>query len=746
MILEAHVVNEKKFSNSPILGEDIFDMDGVDVLEEATVPEEGMVSSSNSNSQSSVTDGSFLCDPSSSMFPYRCNELDMDSDDCSLKSLQNDIIARRNKSSTAPFNGNLPRLRIEKTSKEPFLKYFGLVPNSKEVSIIKEHKDVTDIDCEIIAVEGLDHIDNVPMTSPRTPHSLMSQLSRDHEGSSRKRLFSLSGPVSDTENQSDDILPKTSFQGSLLGIDFSSFLGQRVRKHVKADSSMHVIKSVESYCTTTWIKNDFVEKLRFRQSDYPVTFRKKKKGSNRHRRCHEYKFNSMERREFMKVARTGLNKEGRRLKRQMKKLTIRLKRLSEDVIEEWTKPKPITIWIDDDISIVEVEPPPGITASFSGQNFPNRFYPYRPGPATYRNAFQPKRFCEPRPQYLVKKVDKQLNGFKSREVLFYPLNEDSNKTHSFPKHAVHRSRNLGPASRRKQNFSQLRTEMQDDSISIRSLSSDEDDNILDSNPNGKPKPNGSLDQKLGFPFNYGVNSHSQSSSNQSSSSQFKKSKSIHNSSLTKQSVPKVATCISSTSTGHSRPQQIPTSNPSLKANIMRAGTSGNLAYRLQSNYKPERRQSFSQGDKVNSSSALNHNVKSQELYNLLVSNNNKQPINTCTKQQQVIANNSTKKTNSGSSSPLTIASVYSLSGKDNETPLARVNIEIGQIGSLTGGSNDSPLVFPTGIKANQFVTNSIPIPPLPPVSKTKMAEYIVERNIDSDTNEVVEIICIEDDS
>ncbi|ESO99732.1 hypothetical protein LOTGIDRAFT_238732 [Lottia gigantea] len=715
MILEA-VIEEKKFSGlSPLKFEDLFDMDEIDESASKSSLQDDIATSSISQPTCSKYGADFS--PISV-----CIELsDSDSSTCSS---QSEILARRKK--TAQLSKNLSRLKIEKSGKEPFLNYLGLVPNAKAISIQNEteHKDVADVDCEIIGVEGLDECDNVPMTSPRTPHSLMSQLSRDVEGSARKRLFSLSESVdrlSDSELHDSGIyLRKTSIQGSLLGIDFSSYLGQRIRRHVKADVS-NIIKNPETYCTTTWIKNDMIEKLRHRQSDYPVTFRFKKKGSIRHRRCHEYKFNASERREFMRIAKTGLNKEGRRLKRLMKRVSVVLYRVKPSVIEEWRKPKPKPIWIDDDISIVEIEPAPGSSSSFfGGHNVSNNHYlNHRAGPSNqlWRQ--------EPRPQFLVKKDQ------RSSELLFLPLAGQNRNIFPYSNSCMQSRSDMGPANRRKQNFSQLRTDL----------------SLVDS------LQNGSSDSNRCFPFNYGV-SNSRSNLNGANSNILDNSILKHHlSSDMSENIPALDFSdpkIFSRSLNRPGPLSSKTSNysrpgPLSSKRDFKTSRPGPLSSKQGSNHQPGNSLVRSNSIRPDSPNVLNPNAYPHLQKNLL------QPLNQNAFSQRNIA---PKPSASGS---LAISSVYSISSVSSSGSAvshsavsANLNIQIGQIGSLTGGT-ESQVAYPTGIKPNEYLTNIPPnlslsnVASCKSLSVSKMAEYVVEKNVDSDTNEVVEVICIEDD-
>ncbi|XP_046372654.2 uncharacterized protein LOC124146418 [Haliotis rufescens] len=389
-----------------------------------------------------------------------------------------------------------------------FLKSFGLLSSKQAKNVVSRSKSDMDIDCEIVAVEGLD---SRPLTSPRTPRSLMSQLSRDGEGTSRKRLsFSVPDDASDGE-ATEATSPSKNIQGALLNVPFSSLLGKRVKKHIKPDSSVCTIKDVEEHCSTV-VRNGFLDKLRYRSNDYPVTYKKKRKHCFKH--IHEYKFNKEQKGEFLRKVRTGLNKRSRQLKRQMATCRVVLKRVSKEEIQFWKEKKSSlgAEWIDDDISIVEVQPPPiadrsklyyctntGVTREvrpmpMQAQRRHQNILQLRTQQNARVSGAVPSQYCiQPRPQFLVRKVEKQFNGHQSSKLVYVPINEqpagpkkrvDSHgkiphsgqMVKTWGEHTMVADRRLlGPASssRRKQHFLNLRKELADD-ISIHSQSSDED--------------------------------------------------------------------------------------------------------------------------------------------------------------------------------------------------------------------------------------------------------------------------------
>lgn len=201
-------------------------------------------------------------------------------------------------------------------------------PDSEKVEV--SPKKEVDSDCEIIEVS----FPEAPRT-PRTPKSLMSQLSRDTEANSRRRHLSFSGMFSDSES-GEELEKKISKSSLLFGIDITSVLGHRVKKHLKIDASIPVVKDYEQYCVGVK-KNEFMEKLRSERT-YPIVYKKRKKFASKF--FHSYKFNSGQRREFMITKKTGLTKRSRELLCCLKDCSVKLTRLKPETIQTWCQRKP----------------------------------------------------------------------------------------------------------------------------------------------------------------------------------------------------------------------------------------------------------------------------------------------------------------------------------------------------------------------------------------------------------------------
>ena len=185
-----------------------------------------------------------------------------------------------------------------------------------------------------------------PVT-PKTPKSLISQLSRDESGiPSRKRLSYSSSTERESvtvvsedesdESENEEIEENTSTEPktlNLLNIDVTSFLGQRVRKHVQVETPVQVLSDSGNFCRTP-VKNNFLEKLRKKPPSYPVVY-KPRRISNLNKQNHLYKFSVRERKEFYEYLNTGLNKESRELLKNMKKMSVKLKRLERKTLLRW---------------------------------------------------------------------------------------------------------------------------------------------------------------------------------------------------------------------------------------------------------------------------------------------------------------------------------------------------------------------------------------------------------------------------
>ncbi|XP_076468631.1 uncharacterized protein LOC143299368 [Babylonia areolata] len=354
---------------------------------------------------------------------------------------------------------------------DDFMSQCGLVSSTSAVDIkanSEKHEDVN-LDCQIVAVTGL--VCDEPLQSPRTTRSLMSQLSRENAEAVRKRLsFCL-----DSEDQEgsesetlDSAAARRSVQVSLLAIDFSSPLGQRLKKHMKGDLVVPPITDIEQHCMTIPVLDEMAAKLRHRANEYPIMHRKRKGIVTGY--CHTFKFNSAERREFLRTLKTGLNARSRRLLRQTKKSAVRLTRLRAEVIRYWTvKRRTIVneeITIDDDLSIVQVDVPEHLFNAVRKMSVPSqrpmhyRDQPmdgkYFPSQEAYPMAYQSMAASGPRqlsshsqmnhhlsysypsssssgpvPQFLVKQVSKNWteNGQESQKLVFVPLAEAGHSQH-----------------------------------------------------------------------------------------------------------------------------------------------------------------------------------------------------------------------------------------------------------------------------------------------------------------------------
>ncbi|CAG5119663.1 unnamed protein product [Candidula unifasciata] len=283
---------------------------------------------------------------------------------------------KRRKCSIAYHSPNRP------LSQDAFVSALGLA-RATDVAAMAEknsrNEQEVDLDCEIISVEGpLSAVPPPPppppppeaavektSASPRSTRSLISQLGRDNEVTTRRRLSFcfVEDEWADREalNEGRDPL-----QISLLTLDLSSPLGLRVKKYVRGEGHLNIIKDVESYCRTE-MDEDGYSKLRFRGCDFRITYRKKKRASNY---VHTYKFNKSDRLEFKTLLKTGLSMHSRHIQQALPLCKVVLNRLSKSQIKLWTEEKKITISeqivYDDDICITHIDIPESkITQGFT---------------------------------------------------------------------------------------------------------------------------------------------------------------------------------------------------------------------------------------------------------------------------------------------------------------------------------------------------------------------------------------------
>ena len=121
---------------------------------------------------------------------------------------------------------------------------------------------------------------------------------------------------------------------SLFSIDVASGLGQRVLKHMTAEIHVPVIADAEQFCRTP-IKDKYHDRLRTRQLNYPVTWKLTHKRMRQQAHCHLYKCTRAQKFEFMEKMRTGLNWRCRKLLGSVKKCSVVVKRLSMKTLYKW---------------------------------------------------------------------------------------------------------------------------------------------------------------------------------------------------------------------------------------------------------------------------------------------------------------------------------------------------------------------------------------------------------------------------
>ncbi|XP_064606195.1 uncharacterized protein LOC135471078 [Liolophura sinensis] len=234
---------------------------------------------------------------------------------------------------------------VARPPKKTFMESLNLLACQKAKEIKAKVRESTDVDCEIIDVIEPPKTP-VALTPPRTPKLLISQLSRDESWTRRKSASFSWAPTDLSDDESINSGPSEnepdSFStcqrnASLLSIPFTSLLGQRIRKHVKSEGQSAVVWNVESFCKTP-VKNNALQRLRERQSNYPVTFKKTKRFSTKH--THEYKFNSKQKSDFLKCLEVGLSKRSLRLLKKTRNCSVNLKRLTRSQLNHWLRSGP----------------------------------------------------------------------------------------------------------------------------------------------------------------------------------------------------------------------------------------------------------------------------------------------------------------------------------------------------------------------------------------------------------------------
>ncbi|KAL3852219.1 hypothetical protein ACJMK2_015891 [Sinanodonta woodiana] len=413
----------------------------------------------------------------------------------------------------------LPDLYIPPPPDEYF-QCLGLRPTpSLEEKIKDAEKKENDRDQEVIRVNVFETPGSPPLsqiisttTSPRTPRSLMSQLSRD-EGSAKKRhlSFSQSGTClneeDEDESQSDsdnsdersegsveDTLTRRHYvKNSLLGIDICSPLGQRLKSNWDTENHFMMDNaSIDQYCKDPDAeeKNIVMDKLRVRPTDYQVTFKFTKKYFQRY--CHQYKFTHAERREFLNVLKTGLSKNSRRTLSCMKPCQVKLRRLSGKEIKAWTTPKPKPVYrsllTNHLAQNVHLAPGSYVQNMFLGPRSlaglgPGGYRYSAPNPGfigSQEGLVMNKVGYGPTPQLLVRTVSHSEGGQQGMRLEVLPILKNEQMHHLVSQNRVVVSssdsgtkKDLSGSQKRKQSFAGVRDD--DDEISIISLSSDEED-------------------------------------------------------------------------------------------------------------------------------------------------------------------------------------------------------------------------------------------------------------------------------
>ena len=224
--------------------------------------------------------------------------------------------------------------------KRDFFEGLALVSISK-ADVIRKRTDskALDVDVEVIDLEDptFDQAPT-PSKSPRPIFCRRESIIIKQETPDIDDRTHLNGSRSDTGN---DIKYHPRKSVSLLSIDVTSVLGQRVKKHVKLPGVNCDMGDVfddlppyEKFCRTP-VKNGIVRQLRHRDDGFPVTFRKSKRVLPLS--THSYTFTCRQRLENYRRLMTGLTARARALKRSMRECRVVVQRMTATQIRRWTQ-------------------------------------------------------------------------------------------------------------------------------------------------------------------------------------------------------------------------------------------------------------------------------------------------------------------------------------------------------------------------------------------------------------------------
>ena len=226
--------------------------------------------------------------------------------------------------------------------KRDFFEGLALVSKSK-ADVIRKRTDskALDVDVEVIDLEDptIDQTPPTPSKSPRPIFCRRESIIVKQETPDVDDRTDLNDSRSDAGGNDIKYHPRKSV--SLLSIDVTSVLGQRVKKHVKLPGGnwgdmgevFDDLPPYEKFCRTP-VKNGIVRQLRHRDDGFPVTFRKSKRLLPLS--THLYTFTCRQRMENYRRLVTGLSARSRELKRSMRECRIVMQRMTATQIQRWT--------------------------------------------------------------------------------------------------------------------------------------------------------------------------------------------------------------------------------------------------------------------------------------------------------------------------------------------------------------------------------------------------------------------------
>ena len=233
--------------------------------------------------------------------------------------------------------------------KKDYFESLGLVSLCK-ADVIRRRTDskALDLDVDVIDLED-PTFEQIP-TPSKSPRPIFCRRGSSTVNAEPAERDVNDKDLSDNDSSKSDAGSEIEYHPrksvSLLSIDVTSVLGQRVKRHVKlpssssdnnddvfGDNQLHY----EKFCRTpVKAKGGFIRRLRQRGGDvFPVTFRKTRRTLPT--RAHTYTFSRRQQWEIYRRLETGLDARSRALRRCMRRCRVVLRRLAARDMRRWVK-------------------------------------------------------------------------------------------------------------------------------------------------------------------------------------------------------------------------------------------------------------------------------------------------------------------------------------------------------------------------------------------------------------------------